>query len=157
MTTVGRKLSTNIRVFTGSFWTWIVPVIALVLLFFLVVQRGWERDMPKGSALRAGVSAALLCGLLGFAVNDSGTVVTALVFVYLGPFITLLALDRVNPSDSLLDGDFGAARGTAGASGAAPSDAGGAGGASGAGGSGGVGVLPRPALGMPVVAGTGPL
>jgi hypothetical protein len=59
-----------------------------------VVQRGWERDMPKGSALRAGVAAALLCGLLGFAVNDSGTVVTALVFVYLGPFITLLALDR---------------------------------------------------------------
>jgi Glycosyl transferase family 2 len=94
MTTIGRKLSTNIRVFTGSFWTWIVPVIALVLLFFLVVQRGWERDMPKGSALRAGVAAALLCGLLGFAVNDSGTVVTALVFVYLGPFITLLALDR---------------------------------------------------------------
>ena len=26
--------------------------------------------------------------------NDSGTVVTALVFVYLGPFITLLALRR---------------------------------------------------------------
>ena len=94
VTTIGRKLSTNIRVFTGSFWTWIVPVIALVLLFFLVVQRGWERDLPKGSALRAGVAAALLCGLLGFAVNDSGTVVTALVFVYLGPFITLLALDR---------------------------------------------------------------
>jgi hypothetical protein len=99
LTTIGRKLSTNIRVFTGSFWTWIVPVIALVLLFFLVVQRGWERDMPKGSALRAGVAAALLCGLLGFAVNDSGTVVTALVFVYLGPFITLLALDRGRSGD----------------------------------------------------------
>lgn len=94
LTTVGRKLSTNIRVFTGSFWTWIVPVIAIVLLFFLVVQRGWESDLRKGSALRAGVVAALLCGLLGFAVNDSGTVVTALVFVYLGPFITLLALQR---------------------------------------------------------------
>ena len=100
-TTVGRKLTTNIRVFTGSFWTWIVPVIALVLLFFLVVQRGWERDIPKGSALRAGVAAALLCGLLGFAVNDSGTVVTALVFVYLGPFITLLALDRGQAANSL--------------------------------------------------------
>ena len=50
--------------------------------------------MPRGSALRAGVVAALLCGLLGFAVNDSGTVVTALVFVYMGPFVTLLALRR---------------------------------------------------------------
>ena len=94
LTTVGRKLSTNIRVFSGSFWTWIVPVIAIVLLYFLVIQRGWEYDMPRGSALRAGVVAALLCGLLGFAVNDSGTVVTALVFVYMGPFITLLALRR---------------------------------------------------------------
>ncbi len=94
VTTIGRKLSTNIRVFTGSFWTWVVPIIAVVLLFFLVVERGWERDMPRGSALRACVAAALLCGLLGFAVNDSGTVVTALVFVYLGPFIILLALQR---------------------------------------------------------------
>ena len=105
MTTVSRKLATNIRVFTGSFWTWIVPIIAIVLLFFLVVQRGWERDIVRGSALRAGVVAALLCGLLGFAVNDSGTVVTALVFVYLGPFVTLLALQRddgprvVTPTD----------------------------------------------------------
>ncbi len=94
MTTVSRKIATNIRVFTGSFWTWIVPIIAIVLLFFLVVQRGWERDIPRGTALRAGVVAALLCGLLGFAANDSGTVVTALVFVYLGPFVTLLALQR---------------------------------------------------------------
>jgi hypothetical protein len=100
-TTIGRKLATNVRVFTGSFWTWVVPIIAIVLLFFLVVQRGWERDMPRGSALRACVAAALLCGLLGFAVNDSGTVVTALVFVYLGPFITLLALRR---SDDPLPG-----------------------------------------------------
>lgn len=94
MTTVSRKIATNIRVFTGSFWTWIVPIIAIVLLFFLIVQRGWERDIPRGSALRAGVVAALLCGLLGFAANDSGSVVTALVFVYLGPFVTLLALQR---------------------------------------------------------------
>lgn len=104
LTTIGRKLSTNIRVFAGSFWTWIVPVIAIVLLFFLVVQRGWESDLHKGSALRAGVVAALLCGLLGFAVNDSGTVVTALVFVYLGPFITLLALqrgDQISPKEAV--------------------------------------------------------
>ena len=96
-TTISRKLSTNIRVFSGSFWTWIVPVIAIVLLFFLVLQRGWDRDLPPGSALRAGVVAALLAGLVGFAVNDSGTVVAALVFVFVGPFVTLLALERDRP------------------------------------------------------------
>lgn len=93
-TTIGRKIATNVRVFTGSFWTWIVPVIAIVLLFFLVMQRGWERELRHREALRVGVVTSLLCGLLGFAVNDSGTVVTALVFVFLGPLITLLALTR---------------------------------------------------------------
>lgn len=93
-TTIGRKIATNVRVFTGSFWTWIVPVIAIVLLFFLVMQRGWDRELRDREALRVGVVTSLLCGLLGFAVNDSGTVVTALVFVFLGPLITLVALTR---------------------------------------------------------------
>jgi hypothetical protein len=93
-TTIGRKIATNIRVFSGSFWTWIVPVIALTLLFFLGAQRGWERDLPVRSALRASLVASLLAGLLGFAVNDSGSVVTALVFVEIGPMVTLLALHR---------------------------------------------------------------
>jgi uncharacterized membrane-anchored protein len=92
--TIQRKLSTNIRVLTSSFWTWAVPIVALVLLFFLVVQRGWSLDLPSGSALRMAMISALSCGLLGFAVNDSGSVVTALVFVYLGPFVVLLALTR---------------------------------------------------------------
>lgn len=92
--TIGRKLSTNVRVSTGSFWTWVVPIIAITLLFFLVVEHGWERDIPPGTALRVGVVASILAGLVGFAVNDSGSVVTALVFVEIGPFITLLALGR---------------------------------------------------------------
>lgn len=103
-TTIGRKLATNVRVLTGSFWTWIVPILVIVLLFFLVVQRGWERDMPRGSALRAGVVAVLLCGLVGFSVNDSGAVVAALVFVYMGPYVMLLALARSDePVDVPLD------------------------------------------------------
>jgi hypothetical protein len=93
-TTIGRKVSTNLRVLSGSFWKWVVPIIVIVLLYFLIVQRGWERDMPPRSPLRAGVIGALFAGMLGFAVNDSGTVVAAIVFVYLGPYITLLTLAR---------------------------------------------------------------
>ena len=34
--------------------------------------------------------------------NDSGVVVSALVFVYLGPYLTLLALDRAVDEPQLL-------------------------------------------------------
>ena len=55
-------------------------------------QRRWAELLPPKSPRRAGLIAALAAGLLGFAVNDSGVVVTAMVFVYVGPFMTLLAL-----------------------------------------------------------------
>jgi hypothetical protein len=93
-TTVSRKWATNLRVFRQSIWTWMVPIIAVFSLYVLVVAKGWGRLLPRGSVLRLGVVSALGLGLLGWLVNDSGVVVTALVFVYLGPFLTLLALDE---------------------------------------------------------------
>jgi hypothetical protein len=92
-TTVSRKWATNLRVFRQSIWTWMVPIVAVFSLYVLVVAKGWRRLLPRGSVLRLGVVAALGLGLLGWLVNDSGVVVTALVFVYVGPFLTLLALD----------------------------------------------------------------
>jgi hypothetical protein len=92
-TTIARKASTNARVLGASVWTWMVPIAAVFALFLLVyLDRGAEL-LPRGSAVRTGVIAALAAGLLGFAVNDSGVVVTALVAVYVGPYLTLLALD----------------------------------------------------------------
>ena len=92
MTTVVRKLSTNVRILGTSVWTWMLPIIAIFTIYLLVWERRWEALLPRGSALRAGAVGALTAGLLGFAVNDSGVIVTALVFVYIGPFLTLLAL-----------------------------------------------------------------
>jgi hypothetical protein len=92
-TTIARKWATNLRVFRQSIWTWMVPIVAVFSLYVLVVAKGWRRLLPRGSVLRLGVVAALGLGLLGWLVNDSGVVVTALVFVYVGPFLTLLALE----------------------------------------------------------------
>jgi hypothetical protein len=101
-TTIARKAATNVRVLGASIWTWMVPIIAVFSLFLLVyMQRGSEL-LPPGSARRVGVYSALAAGLLGFAVNDSGVVVTALVFVYLGPYLTLLALDADRGAPILL-------------------------------------------------------
>jgi hypothetical protein len=93
-TTAARKLSTNIRILGTSLWTWMVPIIAIFTIYLLVWERRWTALLPPGSALRAGAVGALATALLGFATNDSGVVVTALVFVYIGPYLTLLALEQ---------------------------------------------------------------
>lgn len=92
-TTLSRKVAANFRTY-GSTWSWSVVIIALYMLYVLGWTRGWHDLLPARSALRAGVVGALAAGLLGYAVNDSGVVVTAVVFVYLGPFLTFLALRR---------------------------------------------------------------
>jgi hypothetical protein len=89
---MARKEATNLRVARASVWTWMVPIIAGFMLFLLVLGRRWAELLPPRSARRQAVVAALAAGLVGFAVDDSGVVVTALVFVYLGPFLLLLAL-----------------------------------------------------------------
>ena len=99
-TTVSRKISANLRTFRSP-WTWTVPIVALYMLFVLGFGRGWSQLLPPRSAVRAAVVGVLAAGLLGYAVNDSGVVVTALVFVYIGPFLTLLALARERPGPVL--------------------------------------------------------
>ncbi|HEX2849294.1 MAG TPA: glycosyltransferase [Acidimicrobiales bacterium] len=92
-TTIGRKIATNFRTYRSP-WTWVVVVLAVYMVYVLGWARGWRELLPSRSALRVGALGTLGAGLLGYAVNDSGVVVTALVFVYVGPFLTLLALGR---------------------------------------------------------------
>jgi hypothetical protein len=102
LTTIERKWSTNVRLFGRTVWTWMVPVTAAFLLYLLLVARGWQRLLPRGSALRAGVVGIVIAGLLGWLVNDSGVVVAALVFVFVGPYLTLLALGHAVERPELL-------------------------------------------------------
>lgn len=100
-TTVNRKLAGNLKTF-GSPWTWTIPVITAYMLFMLAWARGYQRVLPRGSALRAAAVGMLAAGVLGNVVNDSGIVVTALVFVYLGPLMTTAALARERGEPVLL-------------------------------------------------------
>ena len=115
LTTVARKVATNLRVLKTTVWAWLVPIIAAFLLYLLIWERRMGRLLPRGSPLRIGVIAALGAGLLGFAVNDSGVVVTALVYLYLGPYLALLALDAQRGEPELLE-PIAPARATAGVS-----------------------------------------
>ncbi|HUR50032.1 MAG TPA: glycosyltransferase [Acidimicrobiales bacterium] len=94
---VGRKAAANLRTW-GSPWVWGLAVLAISLITVLVVDRNWHRVLPTGSALRAGALGTVAAGILGYAANDSGVVVAALILVYLGPFLTIVALDRDSAS-----------------------------------------------------------
>ncbi|MDP8976603.1 MAG: glycosyltransferase [Actinomycetota bacterium] len=93
VTTIARKLAGSLRTF-GSPWSWTIPVITLYGLYVLVRARGLPELLANRSPLRVGAIAMVAAGLLGCLVNDSGVVVTAVVFVYVAPFLTLLVLHR---------------------------------------------------------------
>jgi hypothetical protein len=101
-TTIERKWATNMRLFGRTVWTWMVPLTAGFMLYVLVIARGWQRLLPAGSAVRAGAVGTIAAGMLGWLVNDSGVVVSALVFVFVGPYLTLLALQRDADEPELL-------------------------------------------------------
>jgi hypothetical protein len=90
---VARRLGTTVRLATAYFWTVVTPVLAALGLDALVRQRRARRLLPPGSSLRTGVAAAFVFGLLALALNDSGAVVTALMFVYVGPLLVLRACE----------------------------------------------------------------
>ncbi len=102
-TTIARKAEANVRVFQASVWAWVVPIVAAFVLGLLMWQLRLDDLLPPRSPRRIGVVAAVAAGVLGCAVNDSGIVVTALVLVFVAPFLTLLALsDDRNPRRPVL-------------------------------------------------------
>lgn len=90
--TVAQKWTENMRLFGQTIWAWMVPIIAGFSVYVLVIAKGWQRLLPAGSPRRIAVVSGLAMGIVGWLLNDSGVVVTALVFVYLGPLLLLLAL-----------------------------------------------------------------
>jgi hypothetical protein len=86
-----RKLLSNVHILTSSVWTLIIPV-ALAFLIFLALRppnllRSIQQRFP---GLRACLVGGLLAGLLGFATNDSGVAVPAMMLAVLLPYLTYL-------------------------------------------------------------------
>ena len=95
--TVLRKAESNLRVFRTTIWTYFVPPGLAALGWLLARPRGrWARFAHAFPKLRAGLVGGLVLALLGFALNDSGIVIPAVILSFLIPLAVMvhLALER---------------------------------------------------------------
>ena len=89
---VGRRWSANTRMFTQSAWTWLVLPLT-VAIGVAVARPGWaSRQAPLARGTRIAVLGALATGVLGWVLNDSGVVVTAMVLIFVPAVVTTAAL-----------------------------------------------------------------
>jgi len=90
---IQRKLSTNLNILTSSIWTLTIP-FALGLLIYLARKRtGFLRDLQEDvPGIRPMLAGGLLVAVLGFALNDSGVAVPAMMFAVLLPYLTYVLL-----------------------------------------------------------------
>ncbi|MBV8983950.1 MAG: hypothetical protein JO248_05865 [Acidimicrobiia bacterium] len=58
--------------------------------------------------MRAGALALVGAGVVGLAVNDTGIIITALVLVYLGPYLALSAIDTSRRREAVAAGEAAA-------------------------------------------------
>ncbi len=93
--TFARKWRANTAVLRSSPIAWTVPLLAAASFFSVASGKLWRRVLPVGSPERTGVTATLALGFLGWLLNDSGVVVLALTSVFLGPYIWLMAQERI--------------------------------------------------------------
>ncbi len=94
-TAVGRRWAANTRMFTQSAWTWTVLPLAVGLALAVARSRWLRERAPLGPGTRIGVLGALAAGVLGWLLNDSGVVVTAMVLIFVPAVLVVAAMEPV--------------------------------------------------------------
>lgn len=91
--TIARKLRANFRVFTSTVWTYLVPPLLIFVGWLLLHPPGrWQRIRARYPTLQSGIVGGLILSVIGFAVNDSGIVVPAVVLSMLVPAVLIVYL-----------------------------------------------------------------
>ncbi len=94
---VQRKLQANVSILTSSVWTWLVPACLAFVAFLALRRTGFlHRLQRRVPGVRAGLLGSLVVGVLGFALNDSGVAVPAMMFGIVLPWVVWLLL-RTEP------------------------------------------------------------
>ena len=88
-----RKVQANVSILTSSVWTWLVPVCLAFVAFLALRRTGFlARLQGRVPGVRAGLLGSLVVGVLGFALNDSGVAVPAMMFGIVLPWVIWLLL-----------------------------------------------------------------
>ncbi len=98
-TMVNRKLFQNLRTLTGSIWRFIlIPVLLSAGMLALVQPRPLAGLRERFASLRPALVAISVAGLLGYALNDSGIAIPAMMLAVLAPFVGALLLSAESES-----------------------------------------------------------
>lgn len=90
-TVINRKLAANLDVLFSSWWTVMVPVVLAGVVLLLVRSPGRLRGLrTRVPTLDAVLPGAALLAFLGFALNDSGIAVPAMMLGVLAPAVVVL-------------------------------------------------------------------
>jgi len=101
LTVIRRKASANISILSSSVWTYLIPAALAFLVFLVWRPRGFLQALQRRvPGLRAGLVGAVVAGVLGFSLNDSGVAVPAMMFAVLLPYLAYLLVAPSSPVDA---------------------------------------------------------
>lgn len=98
---IERKLASNLSILTASIWGVIVIVALLYILFlFLHPERFLRKTNDAHPGFRYLVYPAVVVGVLGMVLNDSGVSIPGMMLANVLPAVTLLALGLATEKES---------------------------------------------------------
>ena len=90
---IQRKITTNVNILTSSVWTLTIPFALGLMVFLARRDRGFLRDLQENvPGIKPMLAGGLVVAVLGFALNDSGVAVPAMMFAVLLPYLTYVLL-----------------------------------------------------------------
>jgi hypothetical protein len=93
---VRRKLHGNLAILTSSFWSFVLIAVLLAIVLFGWRRRdAWRRALADRPAERAFLAGFVIVAVLGFALNDSGLAVPAVMLNVVVPWLVVSVLPVV--------------------------------------------------------------
>lgn len=97
MMIIKRKLATNIQIFRFSTWSYFLFITLGLLAFLWTKPAGMLRGLlERYRGISVAISASIVGGIVGFAFNDSGILIPAIIMSYMVPTVIYLMLWEQN-------------------------------------------------------------